>query len=118
MKDENFCTLGGRVTHEPGIYSVKNQGWLLSFAIAVHFYNNAKPLYMEVKVPGTTDRTKLEEFAKRLPVGRKVTIHNAELQSKTWEDTDTHAKKESFHLFCRLDQIFLHEYATSRAAAA
>ena len=27
MKDQNFFTIGGRVTHAPGIYSTNNQGF-------------------------------------------------------------------------------------------
>lgn len=114
MKDENFVTMGGRITHAPGIYSVKNHGWLLSFAIAVHSLHIKKPLFMEIKVPGATDRTKLDDFAQRLPIGRKVTVHNAELQMKVWEDSTTQTTRESYHLFCRLDQIYLHEYAAGR----
>ena len=110
MKDENYCTIGGRVTHTPGIYSVKDQGFLLSFSIANHSTypaNNNKPLFMEVKVAGTNDKTKLEAFATRLSVGRKVTIQCAELQMKEWEQGDGGERKRSFHLFCRLDQIYL-----------
>jgi hypothetical protein len=111
LKDENFITLGGRVTHPPGIYSASNQGFLLSFSIANHSNYppaNNKPLFMEVKVAGATDRAKLEAFAQRLPVGRKVCIHNAELQMKEWEHGESGERKRSFHLFCRLDQIYLH----------
>jgi len=118
MKDENFVTMGGRITHQPGIYSVGNTGWLLSFAIAVHSLHSPNPLYMEVKVPGATDRTKLDDFVNRLPVGRKVTVHHAELQRKEWYEPDTGIKKESYHLFCRLDQIFLHELAANRTTAS
>jgi hypothetical protein len=117
MKDENFVTMGGRITHPPGIYSVGNTGWLLSFSIAIHSLHSKTPLYMEVKVPGASDRTKLDEFATRLPVGRKVTVHHAELQRKEWKDQETGIPKESYHLFCRLDQIFLHELAASRSGA-
>lgn len=118
MKDENYCTLGGRITHQPGIYSAKNQGWLLSFSIAVHLLHSKTPLYMEIKVPGTTDRAKLDAFAERLPIGRKVTVHNAELQSKTWIDPATQTEKVSYHLFSRLDQIYLHELPASSTAQA
>ncbi len=114
MKDENFVTMGGRVTHTPGIYSVKQHGWLLSFAIAVHSLHSKTPLFMEIKVPGATDRHKLDDFVQRLPIGRKVTVHNAELQMKQWEDATTKTTRESYHLFCRLDQIYLHEHAASR----
>lgn len=114
MKDENFVTMGGRITHAPGIYSVNGHGWLLSFAIAVHSLHSKKPLFMEIKVPGATDRTKLDDFAQRLPIGRKVTVHNAELQMKQWEDSATKTTRESYHLFCRLDQIYLHELAAGR----
>jgi len=111
MKDENYCTIGGRVTHTPGIYSANNQGYLLSFSIANHSTYPAhhnKPLFLEVKVAGASDKAKLEAFAQRLPVGRKVCIHNAELQMKEWEHGDSGERKRSFHLFCRLDQIYLH----------
>ena len=110
MKDENFVTLGGRITHDPGIYSTPNQGYLLSFSIANHNnfpVKNNKPLFMEVKVAGSTDKAKLEAFAKKLSKGRKVTIHNAELQVKEFEKGDGGPRTRSFHLFCRLDHIYL-----------
>jgi hypothetical protein len=115
MKDENYCTIGGRITHTPGIYSANNQGYLLTFSIANHSNypaGNPKPLFLEVKVAGTNDKAKLEAFAKRLPVGRKVTIHAAELQMKEWEQGDSGERKRSFHLFCRLDQIYLQSLPT------
>jgi hypothetical protein len=114
MKDENYCTIGGRVIHTPGIYSVKDQGFLLSFSIANHstYPANNKPLPMEVKVADTNDKAKLEAFAKRLPVGRKITIQCAELQMKEWEQGDGGERKRSFHLFCRLDQIYLQSLPT------
>src|SRR5215471_12172429 len=99
MKDENYCTIGGRVTHPPGIYSATNQGFL------------------EVKVAAATDKAKLEAFAQRLPVGRKVCIHNAELQMKEWEHGESGERKRSFHLFCRLDQIYLHALPTKHDKA-
>jgi len=111
MKDQNFVTIGGRVTHPPGIYSTSNQGFLLSFSIANHSHypaGNNKPLFLEVKVADATDRAKLEAFAQRLPVGRKVCIHNAELQMKEWEHGESGERRRSFHLFCRLDQIYLY----------
>lgn len=116
MQDENFITLGGRVTHKPGIYSTSNQGFLLSFSIANHSNypaRNTKPLFMEVKVADASDKakTKLEAFAQLLPIGRKVTIHNGELQMKEWEQGESGERKRSFHLFCRLDQIWLHDRA-------
>ena len=115
MRDENFMTIGGRVTHRPGIYSTSNQGFLLSFSIANHSHYPAgttKPLFLEVKVADSSDKAKakLEAFAHLLPVGRKVTIHNGELQMKEWEHGDGE-RKRSFHLFCRLDQIWLHDRA-------
>ena len=111
MKDQNFVTIGGRVTHAPGIYSTSNQGFLLSFSIANHSNypaGNSKPLFLEVKVADASGRAKLEDFAKRLRVGRKVCIHNGELQMKEYEQGDGE-RKRSFHLFCRLDQIWLHD---------
>jgi len=115
MKDENYCTIGGRITHTPGIYCANNQGYLLSFSIANHSNYPAgshKPLFLEVKVAGTNDKAKLEAFAKRLPVGRKVTIQCADLQMKEWEPGDSGERKRSFHLFCRLDQIYLQSLPT------
>jgi hypothetical protein len=116
MKDENYCTIGGRVTHTPGIYSANNQGFLLSFSIANHSHypaGNTKPLFLEVKVADSSEqaKAKLEAFAHLLPVGRKVTIHNGELQMKEWEQGESGERKRSFHLFCRLDQIWLHDRA-------
>lgn len=111
MKDQNFVTIGGRVTHAPSIYSTSNQGFLLSFSIANHSNypaGNSKPLFLEVKVADTSGRAKLEAFAQRLPVGRKVCIHNGELQMKEYEQGDGE-RKRSFHLFSRLDQIWLHD---------
>jgi single-stranded DNA-binding protein len=110
MRDQNFLTIGGRVTHAPGIYSTNNQGFLLSFSIANHSNypaGNSKPLFLEVKVADASNRTKLEEFAKRLPVGRKVCIHNGELQMKEYDGDGE--RKRTFHVFCRLDQIWLHD---------
>jgi len=120
MKDENYCTIGGRVTHPPGIYSATNQGVLLSFSIANHSQYpaaNTKPLFLEVKVAAATDKAKLEAFAQRLPVGRKVCIHNAELQMKEWKHGESGERKRSFHLFCRLDQIYLHGLPTKHDKA-
>lgn len=76
MKDPNFLTLGGRVTHPPGIYSTNNQGFLLSFSIANHSHypaNNTKPLFMEVKVADASEKAKvnLEAFAQLLPVSSR-----------------------------------------------
>ena len=49
MKDENYCTIGGRVTHDPGIYSTANQGHLLSFSVAHHsnFPADNTPLFLK-----------------------------------------------------------------------
>src|SRR5689334_7693311 len=104
MKDQNFVTIGGRVTHPPGIYSTNNQGFLLSFSIANHsnyHAGNSKPLFLEVKVADASGRAKLDAFAERLPVGRKVCIHIGELQMKEYEGDGE--RKRSFHVFCRLD---------------
>ncbi len=119
MKDENYCTIGGRVTHDPGIYSTANQGHLLSFSVAHHsnFPSDNTPLFFEVKVSGN-DRTKLDEFSKRLPKGRKVTVHNAELQIKKWKPADSEDEKVSYHLFCRMDQIYLQDLPKKAALAA
>lgn len=119
MKDENYCTIGGRITHDPGIYAAPN-GWLLSFSIAnhSHYPANSKPMFIEVKVGVTNDRTKLDEFATRLPKGRKVTIHAAELQVKDWKPSDSDETKRSFHLFCRMDQIYLQDLPKKTLAAA
>lgn len=111
MKDENFCTLGGRITHPAAVFSTNNQGYLLSFSIANHSTYSGKgqdtPLYLEVKVAGGNNRAKLDAFAERLPKGRKVTIHNADLQRNDWEN-NSGERQHNYYLFCRLDQIFLH----------
>jgi len=113
MRDENFCTIGGRITHPPGIYQTPSQGYLLSIAIAHHtdFPTPNTTIYFDVKVGGASDRMKLEEFANRLTVGRRVTIHVAQLQQKRWAPSERNDTKTSFYLFCQLDKIFLHEPA-------
>ena len=109
MRDENFCTLGGRVTHQPGLYPTKSDGWILAFSIANHAMGKGKdeqPLYIDVKIPGN-DKAKLEEFVKLLPKGRKVTVYHAQLQIKQWLDGDV--PKKSYQLFSRLDNVFLRD---------
>ncbi len=111
MKDENFCTIGGRITHDPTIYATPQQGQLLCFSIA-HHTNYPKPnsvAFYEIKVSGNSDPQKLQEFSTWLSKGRKVTIHNAELQFKSWTPKDSEEEKTSYHLFCRMDQVYLHD---------
>ncbi|MDI3467814.1 MAG: hypothetical protein OJF50_006635 [Nitrospira sp.] len=120
MRDENYCTIGGRITHDPAIYNTQQQGQLLSFSIAHHsnYPDRNTAVFFEVKVSGASDRTKLAEFATRLSKGRKVTVHNAELQLKRWKPSDSDETKTSHHLFCRMDQIFLHEVPRVSSAQA
>ncbi len=120
MRDENYCTIGGRITHPPAIYTTQHQGYLLSFSIAHHtnYPTRNSVVYYEVKVSDGHDRTKLEEFAAWLLKGRKVVIHNAELQVKRWTPSDSDEEKTSHHLFCRIDQIHLHDVQKAATAAA
>lgn len=120
MQDENFVTLGGRITHTPGIYTTPNQGLIMAFGIAHHtnFPVSGSTMFMDVKVGGTTDRTKLEEFITRLPIGRKITVHNASIQIKKWQSETSDEPKIAYHLFCKLEQIYLQDLARPPAAQA
>lgn len=120
MQDENFVTLGGRITHPPGIYTTPNQGLIMAFGIAHHtnFPVAGSTMFMDIKVGGTTDRAKLEEFMTRLPVGRKICVHQAAIQMRKWQPETSDEPKVAYHLFCKLEQIFLQDFARPPAAQA
>lgn len=54
----------------------------------------------------------------RLTVGRKICVHQAAIQMRKWQPETSDEPKVAYHLFCKLEQIFLQDFARPPAAQA